>query len=91
MRAGLCLAPLLALIACAEADPAARVPPPSDECGASRFQGLIGQDFAVAQALRVEGQRRLIGPNMPISADYRPERLNVEYNTSRAITRISCY
>ncbi|MDO5527987.1 MAG: I78 family peptidase inhibitor [Paracoccus sp. (in: a-proteobacteria)] len=91
MRGILALAPLLLLMACAEADMADRMPPPSDECRASRFQGLIGQKAELARGLRVDGPVRLIGPNMPVTADYSAARLNIEYDGDGVITRISCY
>ena len=95
MRARLAVSlALLALIAACvqeEAGPENGAPAPSDACQASEYQGLIGQNRSVAEAMSLPAATRIIGPNDAVTADYRPDRLNVEYDAQGLITRISCY
>ncbi len=67
------------------------VPPPSDACGASKFQALVGQPLSAMDVKALPVQPRQIGPDMAVTADYRPDRLNVEYDKAKRITRVSCY
>ncbi|MBC7987463.1 MAG: peptidase inhibitor I78, partial [Sphingomonadaceae bacterium] len=64
-------------------------------CGAGPAQGLIGRavDSAVgAEAMRLSGAQTLrwIGPGQAVTMDYRPDRLNVEYDEGRRVTAIRC-
>ena len=34
---------------------------------------------------------RQIGPDMMVTADYRPDRLNIEYDRKDIIIRVSCF
>jgi len=86
----------IALVACAPMgagpEPATN---PEGPCDAAPVQGLIGRavDSAVgAEAMRLAGARALrwIGPNQAVTMDFRPDRLNVEYDESRRVTAIRC-
>lgn len=65
-------------------------PPPSDACGASEHQKLIGLNRAILGGGAL-GKARLIGPETAVTADYRPDRLNVEYDEDGVITKVSCF
>ncbi|KGJ06833.1 Peptidase inhibitor I78 family protein [Paracoccus halophilus] len=83
---------LSALAACAQPEaqePAA--PSESDACGASRFQGLVGQPGAVLGDMTLPEGTRVVGPADPVTMDYRPSRLNMETGKDGRITRIACY
>ena len=64
---------------------------PSNACSADSFQGLIGQPQAVAAAMTLPADARIIGPNQPVTSDFRQERLNIEYGADGRITKVSCY
>lgn len=85
----------LAVSAVAACDPPVAVvpavPPPSDACGASAYSGLIGKDRAAANTVQLKEPVRIIGPDMAVTADYRPDRLNIEHDASGKITKVSCY
>lgn len=92
MRALILPALLVALGACTQPPSAAeRRPPPSDVCGASKFEGLIGQNRHVLDGMTLPEPARIIGPDMAVTRDYRRDRLNVEYDRNGVIQRISCY
>ncbi|MDO5704144.1 MAG: I78 family peptidase inhibitor [Paracoccus sp. (in: a-proteobacteria)] len=63
----------------------------SDACGASGYQGLIGQPRSVLDSMRFPLGTRTIGPSDAITADYRPDRLNIEYGAGGLIEKIACY
>ncbi len=79
------IAAMLTLAAC--------VPEPGDTedaCGAGALQVLVGQPLAMFDPASVKGPVRVIAPGMPVTMDYRAERLNVEHDAARIITRIIC-
>ncbi|WBU64550.1 I78 family peptidase inhibitor [Paracoccus aerodenitrificans] len=82
---------LAAMAACTQPEEPAHPPAPSNACGASGLQGLVGKDRRVLNTKALAQDFREIGPDMPVTADYSPERLNVEYDTSGRITKIACY
>ena len=64
---------------------------PPDDCRASAYQGLVGQPVAVLAAMTFPIGTRQIGPNDPVTSDFRPERLNIEYGRAGRIEKVSCY
>ena len=85
------LIPMLALAACVQ--PANTPPdaPPPDECKAAGLQGLVGQPKSILSTMLLPAGSRVIGPGDAVTADYSPERLNVEIDTSGRIDKVSCY
>lgn len=70
------------------------VPPPAeapDECGAKGYQGLIGQPREALKSMTFPIGTRLTGPDDAVTADFRPDRLNIEYARSGRIEKASCY
>lgn len=64
-------------------------------CDANRAQGLVGQSASqslASEAMRLSGARefRWIPPNSAVTMDYRPTRLNVEYDEASRVTAIRC-
>lgn len=85
------LAALAALAAC-EPVPAPLTPDtPPDDCRASAYQGLVGQPVSVLAAMTFPIGTRQIGPDDAVTADFRPDRLNIEYGRSGRIEKIACY
>lgn len=80
----------LLLAACVPEAPIAEGPP-SDTCQAAGLQGLVGQPKAVLDRMLLPARSRVIGPNQPITRDYRPDRLNVEIGANGRIEKVACY
>lgn len=92
MRRSLIILPaLLTLLAACEPVPPPTPPAPVDECGAAGYQGLIGQPRSVLTAMRFPIGTRVIGPEDAVTADYRPDRLNIEYGSGGLIEKVSCF
>ena len=83
---------LLAVLAGSTQPPATPEPrPASDACGATGYTGLIGQNRKVLNTMLMKQEVRQIGPDMAVTADYRPDRLNIEYDRNDIIIRVSCF
>lgn len=65
--------------------------PPADACGAAGYQGLIGQPRSVLTQMAFPIGTRQIGPDDAVTADFRPDRLNIEYGRTERIEKVSCY
>lgn len=87
-RLGLILVPL-ALAAC---QPGFNAQPitDADACGASRLQGLVGQDVVALQAFPMPPNLRIIRHDMMVTQDYSPSRLNVYLDSRAQISQVSC-
>lgn len=80
----------LALTACVPVE-APAPEEPADACQAAGFQGLVGQPRAVLAAMLFPAGTRIIGPADPVTADYRPERMNIEVGSNDRIAKVACY
>lgn len=87
-HARLVICAMTAVLTLAACHPAA---PPSgpDECGAAALQHLRGQPVQDAPALPGMAVR-IIGPDTAVTMDFRPDRLNIEHDHDRIITRVFC-
>ena len=92
MRYAILMTPLL-LLGCVEPqEPVAPPQPPvAPGCTAASLQGLIGQPSEVAERMSLPPGSRIIGPNQPVTMDFRPDRLNFEIDGKAAIAKIGCY
>lgn len=81
-------APLL-LAACVVDEPA--IPPEPDACNAAALQGLVGQPAAAARAMELPAGTRIVGPGDPVTADFRPDRLNIEIGADGRVARVACF
>jgi hypothetical protein len=87
MPRALMLAALLTLAACSQDI----VPDtPAAACPAEILQPQIGQPLAVLDLAKLHQPNRIIGPNMAVTMDWRPDRLNIEYDSALIIRRIYC-
>ncbi|MFV0301640.1 MAG: I78 family peptidase inhibitor [Paracoccus sp. (in: a-proteobacteria)] len=91
----LAAAALVGLAACEPlppaGDPGPQPPAPADDCGAAGYKGLIGQPREVLTPMKFPIGTRVIGPDDAVTADYRTDRLNIEYGRSGLIEKVSCY
>lgn len=82
---------LVALPLLAACEPAATPADAADQCGASGFQGLMGQPRTALDQLALPDGTRVVGPDDMVTADYRTDRLNIEYDRKGVIHKIGCY
>ncbi len=89
----LAAAAALALTACEPVPPTSGQPALElpQECGAEGYQGLVSQPRAVLDVMKFPLGTRVIGPDDAVTADYRPDRLNIEYGRTGLIEKVSCY
>ncbi|WP_405403303.1 I78 family peptidase inhibitor [Paracoccus sp. Ld10] len=88
------IALILVTTALAACEPAYVEPTPPavvDECGAAGYQGLIGQPRTALTAMNFPIGTRVIGPEDMVTADFRTDRLNIEYGLNGRITKVSCF
>lgn len=64
--------------------------PDPTTCGADGLQGLLGQPKSVLDTMRFDGPVRIVGPDMAVTMDYNPERLNFGYDRNDRISEVSC-
>lgn len=96
----LALVSSLGLAACSSTatPPSTSMPPPID-CGAQALTGKTGlpvigstaQDVRIGgEPIRAAGAVRVISPGMPVTQDYRPDRLNLEVDAANNLIRAAC-
>ncbi|MEH6756270.1 MAG: I78 family peptidase inhibitor [Parasphingorhabdus sp.] len=87
------------LLACSTFDPAPGIPERGGalryECNADGLETLVGLKVTAeigADALTKSGGKKLrwVPPHTAITMDYRQDRLNIEYDEERVITRVTC-
>lgn len=79
----------LALAACQQ-DVATAPDPMAPSCGADGLQALVGGPLSAFTAPPAARAVRVIGPDMAVTMDYRPDRLNVEHDRDQVIKRVFC-
>ena len=100
--AGLALGAALALGACdkmketgekVEGDAKAaetKVVSSEDACGATAHQTLVGTGAGALDPGTLPAGTRVIFPGMPVTMDYRAERMNVEVGSGDKVVRVFC-
>lgn len=64
----------------------------SDACGASRYQHLVGEDYArTVQAALLPAQSNIAGHTQLTPLIYEPERLHVRLDAAGRILAIGCF
>lgn len=61
-----------------------------DACGASAYWDRVGKDHTQYDFSAPDRPVRILGPNTPMTMDYRIDRLNVDTDRKGKITRIWC-
>lgn len=87
----MCLVPLVMLAGCDEAPAKPEQDTAADACKAASLQVLVGQPKSVVENMDLPEATRILGPNQPVTMDFRPDRLNIEIGTDGRIKRIGCY
>ena len=60
-------------------------------CGADELQGLVGQPQSALSSQEFAPATRIIGPEDPVTADYRGNRLNIEIGPDGNVAKVACY
>lgn len=64
--------------------------PMSGTCIADEIQSYVGAPLTALDEKSLPQPHRIIGPDMAVTMDWNPDRLNVEHDRDRIITRIYC-
>ncbi|MGX9351525.1 I78 family peptidase inhibitor [Shimia sp. W99] len=91
-----------ALVACAAPDP---VPEPeinasaqmsqlplvgSSSCSEEAFGPMLGRPVSVLETIETPEKVRVIAPGQIITMEYLPQRLNVEHDDRKIVTKVWC-
>lgn len=60
------------------------------DCIAPDLQQNVGAPLTALDIQSLPQPNRVIGPDMAVTMDWNPARLNIEYDSARIITRIYC-
>lgn len=63
----------------------------ADTCGASRFRNLIGEEAATIDPASLPERARVITPDMMITQDFSPTRLNIIVGTDGRVGSLRCF
>lgn len=64
-------------------------PSDADTCARAEYEGLIGTNIA-AVTLPADPKIRVIGPDDLVTTDFIEDRVNIEFDASGEIVRITC-
>lgn len=78
------LAAILLLPGCVPTEPA------SLDCGADRWQHLVGASAAAVAEVRHDGEVRINRGALPAPDPARPDRLNIDIDHTGTITSVRC-
>jgi len=63
----------------------------ADTCGAARFRNLIGEESATIDPASLPRQTRIITPDMMVTQDFSPTRLNIIVGTDGRVGSLRCF
>ncbi len=63
----------------------------ADTCGASRFRNLVGEEAATIDPETLPERARVVTPDMMITQDFVPTRLNIIVGTDGRVGSLSCF
>lgn len=81
---------LVLLAACIDDDQDDTKVKGSKVCDPAAFEFLIGQPKDALDGVLTPESLRVLGENAPMTMDHRPDRLNVFYDDSGDIVKVSC-
>ena len=81
---------LTVILAACSAEGGPKPLPPQSTCTADQLQGLVGQPASVLETMRFGIEMRVILPRMPVTQDYRVNRLNIAVDANEKISRVYC-
>jgi hypothetical protein len=63
----------------------------ADTCGAARFRNLIGEEVATIDPGTLPARARVITPEMMVTQDFSPTRLNIIVGTDGRVGSLRCF
>jgi hypothetical protein len=63
----------------------------ADTCNAGRFRNLIGEEAATIDPASLPRQSRIITPDMMVTQDFSPTRLNIIVGTDGRVGSLRCF
>ena len=63
----------------------------ADTCGAARFRNLIGEEIATVDPGTLPERARVITPDMMVTQDFSPTRLNIIVGTDGRVGSLRCF
>ena len=63
----------------------------ADTCGAARFRNLIGEEIATVDPGTLPERARVITPDMMVTQDFSPTRLNILVGTDGRVGSLRCF
>jgi hypothetical protein len=63
----------------------------ADTCGAARFRNLIGEEAATIDPASLPERARVITPDMMVTQDFSPTRLNIIVGTDGRVGSLGCF
>lgn len=63
----------------------------ADTCGAARFRNLIGEEAATIEPASLPERTRIITPDMMVTQDFSPTRLNIILGTDGRVGSLRCF
>ncbi len=63
----------------------------ADTCGAARFRNLIGEEIATVDPGTLPERARIITPEMMVTQDFSPTRLNIIVGTDGKVGSLRCF
>lgn len=62
-----------------------------DTCGAAAFQSLVGTEASAIDQATLPAGTRVITPDMMVTQDFSPTRLNIMVGTDGKVGSLACY
>ncbi len=85
------VAAALLLAACAPAPSAPAPAQGEDTCGMAAYRHLIGEDAAGIDRARLPPRTRVITPDMMVTQDFSPNRLNIITDANGRVSSLRCF
>jgi hypothetical protein len=63
----------------------------ADSCGAARFRNLVGEEVATIDPGTLPERARIITPDMMVTQDFSPTRLNIIVGTDGRVGSLRCF
>jgi hypothetical protein len=61
-----------------------------DSCGMAAYAALVGQPATAIDRASLPANARVVAPNMMVTQDYRPDRLNIHVSTAGRVSSLRC-
>lgn len=90
MKRGIALGLMLAACSPQAPDVQAKQITGPTECGAEKYQYLVGQDATALEKVLILGPVRIMRPDTAVTMDFRMERINFKLGAGNLVTQVTC-